>query len=81
MSQQIKLDLPESIIEQAQIIAKREGRSLSALLVELIEQGISSGSVQPILYPTETPYGNEDAAKIMQEMILSSTLPKVIKKR
>ena len=77
MSQQITLDLPESLVEQAQIMAKREGRSLSALLIELIEQGVSGESV----YPTETPYGNEDAAKIMQDMIRASTLPKVIKKR
>lgn len=80
MSQQITLDLPEAIVEQAQILAKREGRSLSALLVELIEHGVSSENKQTILYPTETPYGNEDAAKIMQDMIRSSTLPKVIKK-
>ncbi len=80
MSQQITLELPESIIEHAQALAKREGRSVSALLVEFIEHGISLGISQPLLYPTETPYGNEDAAKIMQEMIQSSTLPKVIKK-
>ena len=80
MSQQITLDLPESIVEQVQIMAKREGRSLSALLIELIEQGVSGENVQPILYPTETPYGNEDAAKIMQDMIRASTLPKVFLK-
>jgi hypothetical protein len=74
MSQQITLVLPESIVEQALIIAKREGRSLSALLIELIEQGVSGESV----YPTETPYGNEEVAKIMQEMIQSSTPPKVL---
>lgn len=71
MSQQITLDLPEAIVEQAQILAKREGRSLSALLVELIEHSVPGESV----YPTETPYGNEEAAKIMQDMIRSSALP------
>ncbi len=79
MNQQITLELPESIIAQAQVLAKRKGRSVSALLVEWIEQGIG-GTELPILYPTETPYGNEDAAKIMQEMLYASTLPKVIKK-
>jgi hypothetical protein len=81
MTQIITLELPEEIVEQAQAIAKRKGRSISALFVELIEKDESAGSAQPILYPTETPYGNEEAAKIMQEMIQSSTLPKVIKKR
>ena len=81
MTQKITLDLPESIVEKAQALAKRKGRSISALFVELIEQDASVGSTQSILYPTETPYGNEEAAKIMQEMIQSSTLPKVIKKR
>ena len=33
------------------------------------------------IFPTETPYGNEAAAKIMQEMIQASAIPKVIKKR
>jgi len=81
MSQQITLELPESIIEQARVIAKREGRSVTALLAELIENGLTpEKEMQAILFPTETPYGNEDAAKIMQEMIQSSTLPKVIKK-
>ncbi len=80
MSQQITLDLPESIIEQAQARAKREGRSVNSVLAEIIERGMSVGNTEPILYPTETPYGNEEAAKIMQEMIQSSTLPKVIKK-
>ena len=81
MSQQITLDLPESVIEHAQILAKKEGRSVNAVLTEWIEQRVLGGSEQPILYPTETPYGNEEAAKIMQEMLQSSTLPKVIKKR
>jgi predicted AlkP superfamily pyrophosphatase or phosphodiesterase len=62
-------------------IAKHDGRSVSAVLVEWIERGVSGESTQPILYPTETPYGNEEAAMIMQEMIRSSELPKVIKKR
>ena len=81
MNQQITLDLPVSVIEQAQMIAKRDGRTMSAVLVELIEHGISAENAQPNLFPTDTPYGNEEAAKIMQEMIQSSTLPKVIKKR
>ena len=81
MSQQITLDLPESVIQQAQVIAKKEGRTMSAVLVELIEHGISAENSQPNLFPTETPYGNEEAAKVMQGMIQASTLPKVIKKR
>ena len=47
MSRQITLDLPELIIEQAQAIAKREGRTMSALLVELIERGMSVGKSVP----------------------------------
>jgi hypothetical protein len=80
MSQQITLELPESIIEQVQTIARKEGRSINALLVELIKQGMSGGSTQTALFPTEAPYGNEDAAAIMKDMIQASTLPKVIKK-
>ncbi len=80
MSQQITLDLPESIMEQAKLIAKRDGRSISDLLVELIEQGVSVGSIQSNVYPTETPYGNEEAAKILQRMSHSSNVPMVIKK-
>jgi hypothetical protein len=81
MSQQITLDLPESIIEQAKAIAEKEGRSIKSLLAELIENGLSAGTVtHTVLFPTETPYGNEDAAEMMQKMIQASALPKVIKK-
>lgn len=81
MKQEITIELPESVIEQAQAIAKKEGLALKALLAEVIENGLSAGQeTQIALFPTETPYGNEDASKIMQEMIQSSTLPKVIKK-
>lgn len=75
MNTQITLDLPESIIEQAQVIAKQEGRSVSAYLAELIEHNIAS----PILYATDTPYGNAEAAHMMQDIIEASALPKVIK--
>jgi hypothetical protein len=41
MTQQIALDLPESIIEQAQAIADREGRTINAVFVEWIERSLS----------------------------------------
>ncbi|MCA0458215.1 MAG: hypothetical protein LCI00_29885 [Chloroflexi bacterium] len=79
MDSQITIDLPKSIIEQARELTKQEGRSVNAYLADVLERDVSLKTAPPVLHPTDTPYGNEEAARLMQDMIESSTLPKVIK--
>ena len=81
MNTQITIDLPETVVKQARELAKQEGRSVNAYFADVLERDISLKTAPPVLHPTDTPYENEEAARLMQEMIASSTLPKVIKKR
>jgi hypothetical protein len=80
VKQQITLDLPDSVSKQAQKIADLKGRSVNTLLAEWIERDVLNEHAQPILYSTETPYGNEEAAKIMQKMIRVTNIPRFIRK-
>jgi hypothetical protein len=71
MTQQIVVDLPESIIEQAQAIADREGRTINAVFIEWIEHSLS-------LYARDD---NEEAADVLPRIKRSSDIPLLAKEK
>src|SRR5690242_7659375 len=79
MTKQVNLDLPDELFNQVQAIAHRKGRSIPVLLTEWIERNISLESSEIRIFPTETPYGNEEAAITLQEMGQSADAPPRIK--
>jgi hypothetical protein len=73
MSVMISLELSDEMVNRAKEIADKTGRRFEAVLTEWIERGSVGDDISPIIpgaeYAIYTPYGNEEAARILTDFL------------
>lgn len=73
MAEMITLEIPEEVAARAKDEAERSGRALEAVLTEWLERGaaqdVSVWLTPGAEYPIYTPYGNEDAARLLSDLL------------
>ena len=73
MSQKVSLELPDSVMRRAADAAERHGRPVEQVLTQWLEWMAVTQNTGDFLsgdeYPIYTPYGNEAAAQILQNML------------
>jgi hypothetical protein len=73
MAYQVKLELPEEVRQKAEESAEQLGIPVEAVLIQWLKFMSMTQAPQPFNlaaeYYIETPYGNEAAAKILQDYL------------
>jgi hypothetical protein len=72
MSEMVRLELPDTLVQQARTIAANTGQSVEDVLTQWLEQG-STHDIAPLRtdveYPIYTPYDNEHVAQELWEIL------------
>jgi len=73
MTEKITLELSDNVVQQARITAERTGRAFEQVLADWIARGAQLDPESLILhgeeYPIYTPFGNEEAARVLLETL------------
>ncbi|MBC7810877.1 MAG: hypothetical protein H7175_07025 [Burkholderiales bacterium] len=73
MSVMISLELPDEMVNRAKEVAQRTGLHFETVLTGWLERGAVDEDVSPLIpgaeYAIYTPYGNEEAARILTQFL------------
>ncbi len=73
MAELVTLELPEELVRHAKELAANSGRTVEDVLTHWIEQGSATQDISPLRtdahYPIFTPYGNEQVAHELWEIL------------
>jgi hypothetical protein len=75
MTEKVTLNLPDEVLQRAQVAANRTGRPFEDILTEWVARG-SEIDVETLInpnleYPIYTLLGNEAAAQVLRDALIS----------